>query len=58
MDVCVDLLADDVWVAEDDKTGLLIVWVYISDWIYLKKRPIFLPLVPMSTIKRKYDKWR
>ena len=27
MDVCVKLLADDVWAAEDDKTGFLSVGV-------------------------------
>ena len=57
MDVCVELLAYDVWEDEDDKTGLLSVVVDIFDWLYLKKRPIFLPMVPMSNIKLKYEKW-
>ena len=46
---CVKLLADDVWAAEDDKTGFLIVGMDIFDRLYLKKRPISLPMVPMST---------
>ena len=29
----------------------------IFDQIYLKERPISLPMVTMSTIKQKYDKW-
>ena len=57
MDVPVELLEYDVWAAENDKTGFLIVGVDIFDRLYLKERPISLPMVPMSTIKRKYDKW-
>ena len=57
MDVPVELLAYNVWAAEDDKTGFLSVGLDISDQLYLKERPIYLPMVPMSTIKRKYDKW-
>ena len=57
MDVPVELLADYVWADEDDKTGLLSVRVYIFDQFYLKKRPISLPMVKISTIKWKYDKW-
>ena len=57
MDVCVKLLADNVWAAEEDKTGFLSVWVDIFDQIYMKERPISLPMVTMSAIKRKYDKW-
>ena len=56
MNVHVELLADDVWAAEDYKTGFLIVGVEIFDWLYLKERPISLPMVPMSTINQKYDK--
>ena len=56
MNVRVKLLADDVLAAEDDKTGFLSVGVDIFDRLYLKLRPISLPMVPMSTIKRKYDK--
>ena len=36
MDACVELLADDVWSAEDYKTGFLSVGVDISDRLYLK----------------------
>ena len=57
MNACVELLADDVWAAEDDKTGFLSFGVDSSDQLYLEKRPIFLPMVPMSTINQKYDKW-
>ena len=57
MDVCVKLLADNVWAAEEDKTGFLSVWVDIFDQIYMKERPTSLPMVKMITIKRKYDKW-
>ena len=34
MDVGIKLLADDVWAAEDDKTGFLSVGVYIFDQLY------------------------
>ena len=57
MDVCVELLAYNVWAAEDDKTGFLSVGVDIFDQIYLKEQPIYFPMVPMSTIKQKYEKW-
>ena len=57
MDVPVELLADDIWAAEDDKRGLLIVVVDILDWLYLKERPISLPVGLMCTIKQKYLKW-
>ena len=54
--VHVKLLADDVWAVEWDKTGFLSVGVDIFDRLYLKERPISLPMVTMSTIKRIYDK--
>ena len=57
MDVGINLIADDVWATEDDKTGFLSVGVDIFNQLYLKERPITLPMVPMSTIKQKYDKW-
>ena len=53
----IKLLADDLWAAEDDKTGFLNVGVDIFDRLCFYERPISLPMVPMSTIKRKYDKW-
>ena len=34
-DVVVDLIADDVWVSEDELTGALSDKVYIWDWLYL-----------------------
>ena len=56
MKVCVKLLADDLCAAEEDKTGFLSVGVDIFDQLYLKERPISLPMVTMSTIKRINDK--
>ena len=56
MDVCVELPVDYVWAAEDDKTGFLSVEVDSFESIFLKKRPIYLHMVQISTIKRKYDK--
>ena len=57
MDVRFELLADDLWAAEEDKTGFLSVGVDIYDWLYLKERPISLHMVTISNIKRKYYKW-
>ena len=57
IDVCVELLADDVSAAENDKTVFLSVGVDIFYQLYLKERPIYFPIVTMSTIKRKYEKW-
>ena len=57
MDVCVELLVDDVWAAENLKTGFLSVVVDFFYRLYFKERLISLPMVPMSTIKRKYEKW-
>ena len=57
MKVCVKLLADDVWTAEKDKTDFLSVVIDICNQLYLKKWPIYLPMVPMSTIKLKDEKW-
>ena len=56
MKVRVELLPDDVSVAIEDQKGFLSVGVDILDRLYLKQRPISLPMVAMSTIKRKYDK--
>ena len=55
--VCVELLLYNVWASEDDKTGFLSVGVDILDQLYLKELPISLPMVPIITIKQKYDKW-
>ena len=57
INVIVKLPENDVWAAEYYKTGFLSVGVDIFDLLYLKKRPISLPMVKMSTIKGKYDKW-
>ena len=35
MNVRVELLADNVWSAEDDRTGFLSIGVDISDQLYL-----------------------
>ena len=56
IDVCVELLADDVWAAEYDKTGFLSFGVDSFDWSYLNERPIYFTMVQISTIKQKYDK--
>ena len=45
MDVRVELLTDDVWAAEDNKTGVLSVGVDSFDRLYLKKQPISLPMM-------------
>ena len=57
MDVRVELLADDVWAAEYDITGSLSVEFDSFDQFYLKERPISLPMVQISTIKWKFEKW-
>ena len=57
MDVCVELLADDVWSAEDDITSYLSVGVDIFDGLYLKERPISFPVVQIGAIKQRYEKW-
>ena len=48
----VKLVVYDAWFAEDDNTGFLSVGVDIFDRLYLKERPIYFPMVPMSTIKQ------
>ena len=57
MDVRVELLADYVWEAEDDITGSLSVEVHSFYQLYLKEWPIYLPMVQISTIKQKNEKW-
>ena len=42
MDIRVELLADDVWAAEDDKTGLLSVEVDSFELIIFEKTTNFL----------------
>ena len=57
MDVSIKLLADDAWAAEDYNTGFLSVGVDIFNQLYWKERPISLPMLQISTIQQKYDKW-
>ena len=54
--VGVEWVVYDVWFSEDDNTGLLSVGLDIFDQLYLKERPISLPMVPMSAINKKYGK--
>ena len=54
--VGVELVVYDVWFAENDNTGFLSVGLDIFGRLYLKERPISLPMVPISTINRKYGK--
>ena len=56
MDVRVKLIADDVCAAEYDKTGFLSVEVNGFDRLFLKERPISLPMGKISTKKQKNDK--
>ena len=56
MDVCVRLLADDVWAAENYRIGFLVVGVDIFGQLYLKERPIYFPMVPVITIKQNIEK--
>ena len=48
--VCDKLVVYDVWFAEDNNIYFLSVRVDIFDRLYLKEQPIYLPIVPMSTI--------
>ena len=51
MDVRVELLADDVWVSEDDKTGFLGVEVDSFERLFL--RPISFPMVQIGKKNKK-----
>ena len=55
--VSVELFVYDVWCAEDDNTDFLSVGVDIFAKLYLKERPISMPVVPMSIINQIYDFW-
>ena len=58
MDVRVELTSDDVWAAEDYKTGLLSVGVDNFHLLYFKEQPISLPVVQIIPEKmRNKDKW-
>ena len=54
--ICDKLVVYDVWFSEDDNIGFLSVGVDIFDQLYLKERPISLPMVQISTINQIYDK--
>ena len=45
MNVCIKFLEDDVCAGQYDKTGYLSFEVNSSDQLYLKERPISLPLI-------------
>ena len=49
IDVCVGLLADDVWEAEDDKIGIFSVEMDIFDQLFFEEQPISLHMVQNST---------
>ena len=55
--VHVELLADDVWEAEDDKTRFLCVGVDSFDRLFWYKQPMSLTIGQNSNKNRKYDKW-
>ena len=57
IDVRVELLADDLWEANDDKPGFLIVGLDSFDQLFLHKLPMSLPMVENSNKNQKYDKW-
>ena len=57
INVCVELLADDVWESDDDKPIFLSVGVDIFDQLFFYKRPMSLPMLENSNKYRKYDKW-
>ena len=50
------IVIHDVWFAEDDNTGFLSVGLDDLGQLYLKERTISLPMVPISTINKKYGK--
>ena len=51
MDGPVELLVDDAWAAEDDKTGFLGVGVDSFDWYFFKRWTIYFPMIQISTKK-------
>ena len=57
IDVRVWLLADDVWEAEDDKTGFLSVGEDSFYQLFLYKQPMPFPMVQNSNKNWKYDEW-
>ena len=56
-----ELLVDDVWEADDDKTGFLRDGVNNFDWLFLYKHHMSLPMVETSNKNKKIknkDKWK
>ena len=51
-----EIVLHDVWFSVDYNNGFLGVGLDNSGRLYLKERPISLPMVPMSTINTKYGK--
>ena len=51
-----EIVIHDVWFAEDDNTGFLSVGLDDLGRLYLKERPISLPMVPISTINTEYGR--
>ena len=48
-----EIVIHDVWFAVDDNTGFLSVGLDDLGRLYLKERPMSLPMVPISTITTK-----
>ena len=55
--VRLELLADGVWEADDDKPSFLSVRVDSFDQLYLYKRPMSFSMAENGNKNRKYDKW-
>ena len=51
-----EIVINDVWFAVDDNTDFLSVRLDDLGRLYLKERPISLPMVPIITINTKYGK--
>ena len=52
-----EIVIHDVWFAVDDNTGFLSFRLDDLGLLYLKERPISLPMVPISAIITKFGKW-
>ena len=52
-----ELLADDVWEADDDKPAFLSAGVDGFNRLFFCKRPMSLSIVENGNKNRKYDKW-
>ena len=51
-----ELIAYDVWEADDDKPGFLSVGVDSFDWLFMYKWFMSWPMAENSNKNRKYDK--